>query len=302
MWFRNLRFYSFSSPFSLPDDFAERQQEQRFRPCGRQELASYGWYSPFGADNDMLHHRIGDNVLFCARKEEKVLPASVINAEVEEKAEQISAEQGRMVGRKEKQTIKEDLIHTLLPQAFSKYQLSWGYLNLEQQFIVIDASAASRAEDLLALLRSTVGSLPVKPIASEQALELYMTHWLRKLQLPAGFEFGDEVELRGSDNDGAVVRCKQLPLDSDEIATHLVHGKQAVKLGLEWRERLTFVLENDFAVKRFKATDVLMEEKDDLVDATPEQQLDVDFALLSGEINALYPELLATVVNTDISE
>lgn len=291
MWFRNLRFYTFSDRFELPENFEQLLAEHPFHACSRQELASYGWYSPFGGDHEVLTHRVGNNVLLCARKEEKVLPASAVNAQLEDKVATISAAEGRPVNRKEKQTLKEDLIHSMLPQAFSKYQLTWGYISLDQQMIAIDASSANRAEEMLALLRGSLSSLPVKPLLSEQPAEVILTQWLKEQALPEDFAFGDEAELRDPAADGAILRCRQQELTTPEMLGHLEHDKQVTKLGLEWQERLTFVLESDLALKRLKLTDVAENDRDDLVDPTPEQRIDSDFALLSSEVNALFPAL-----------
>lgn len=291
MWFRNLRFYTFSERFEFPENFEARLAEHVFHPCSRQELASYGWYSPFGNQSELLAHQLGGDVLLCARKEEKVLPASAINTALEEKVAALSAEQGRPVNRKEKQSMKEDLIHMMLPQAFSKYQLTWGYISTEQQMIAIDASSANKAEAFLALLRSSFSSLPVKPWLTDTPVEQSLTTWLQQQQLPEGFSFGEEAELRDSAEDGGILRCRQQELTSQEMQIHLEHGKQVTKLGVGWQERLNFVIESDLALKRFKLTDVAENDRDDLVDPTPEQKIDADFALLSSEVNALFPAL-----------
>lgn len=299
MWFRNVRYYTFSSQFELPDAVDEVLDEAAFRPCGRQELSSFGWYSPFNREEAALTHRIGNCILLCARKEEKVLPAKVIQTEVDEKARQISEEQGRPVNRKEKQNLKEDIVHQLLPQAFTQSRLTWGYIDLDRQMIAVDSSAAGRAEDFLGLLRSSLGSLPVKPFSAASSADVYLTHWLQEKRLPNGFQFGDEAELREPESDGAVLRCKQHELTAKEWLANLEFGLRVTKLGLTWQERLEFIIEDDFALKRVKATDHLMEQQDNLVDATPEQQVDADFALLSGELGELYLALNAAFQQAD---
>lgn len=291
MWFRNLRFYRFSDQFSLPADFADKLQEHVFHQCGRQEQSSFGWFSPFGADSEVLSHSLGDCTLLCAKREEKVLPAAVVNAEVDEKVRQIKEAEGRPVNRKEKQNLKEDLVHQMLPQAFSRFRLSWGYIDVERQLVVINESAANKAEDMLGLLRSTLGSLPVKPISAGEAAELIMTDWLSNDNLPGAFELGDEVELRAPQQDGGIIRCKNEDLTRDDIQAHVDGGKQATRLGLVWQEHIEFVLESDLALKRVKATDILMDQQDDLVDATPEQKLDADFMLISAQVGELYDDL-----------
>lgn len=71
MWFRNLRIYTLADDFQLPEDLAPALTEHQFKPCGRSELASFGWSSPFGPRSEELFHQIGQQYLFCARKEEK---------------------------------------------------------------------------------------------------------------------------------------------------------------------------------------------------------------------------------------
>lgn len=290
MWFRNLRIYTLGDDFSLPDNLDERLQQHPFRACGRQELASFGWTSAFGTAHEVLSHQIGNSYLFCARKEEKVLPSAVIQAQLEEALEHIEAEQGRKVVGKEKQNLKEDITQRLLPQAFSRFRNTWGMLDTDLGIVVVDASAANKAEDFLGLLRSSLGSLPVKPWFCEQPTELYFTEWLKQAEIAPGFTFGAEVELR--DSDDGIVRYRQHELTGTEIETHLAHGKQATKIALEWQQRVNFVLEQDLAIKRFKPTDLMLDEQDKLVDATAEQKIDADFALLSGEIKALFPQLV----------
>ncbi|WP_417686732.1 recombination-associated protein RdgC [Pseudidiomarina gelatinasegens] len=293
MWFKNLRIYTLAEDFALPENIEQRLEEYAFRPCGRQELATFGWSSPFGQNSEVLSHQLGSSYLFCARKEEKVLPAAVVTAELDEAVAQIESEQGRKVPSKEKQNMKEDIIHRLLPQAFTRFRLTWGMLDTELGIVVVDASAANRAEDFLGLLRGSFGSLPVKPLFSENPSELYFTQWLKDGKAPGSFDFGDEVELHDAADEGGIVRVRKHALTGTEIDTHLEHGKQAIKIGLNWNDRMTFVLEHDLAIKRFKPTDMLIDEQDKLVDATPEQKIDADFALLAGEIRALYPDLVS---------
>ncbi|WP_287796281.1 recombination-associated protein RdgC [Idiomarina sp.] len=291
MWFKNLRFYQFSETFSLPDDFSEQLAEHSFHPCSRSDQSSFGWSSPFGADNEVLTHSLGNCWLLCAKREEKVLPSTVVNAQLDEKVRQISEAEGRSVPRKEKQNLKEDLIHQLLPQAFSRFRQSWGYIDLDRQIIAIDESAANKAEDFLGLLRGSVGSLPVRPVSPSDAVETYLTAWLQSAELPNPFEFGDEAELRSPQADGGIIRCKQEDLTREDIQAHLAGGKQVTRLGLVWQENLEFIIESDMALKRVKPTDRLLDAKDDLVDPSPEEKIDADFALVSAEVGLLFDDL-----------
>lgn len=299
MWFRNLRFYRFNDSFELPEDFQQQLEDYLFKPCGRQDQSSFGWYSPFGADNALLTHSLNQCHLLCARREEKVLPSTVVNAEVDEKVRQIQEAEGRPVNRKEKQNLKEDLVHQMLPQAFSRFRLSWGYIDVKRQLVVIDESAANRAEDFLGLLRSTLGSLPVQPVSPAESIELTLTEWLKSNDVPQPFELGDEAELKAPQQDGGILRCKNEDLSRDDIQAHLTSGKQVTRLGLTWQEHIDFIIETDFALKRVKATDMLMDEQDDLVDPTPEQKIDADFMLISAQVGQLYDDLIKAFTGTE---
>ncbi|HET8817847.1 MAG TPA: recombination-associated protein RdgC [Pseudidiomarina sp.] len=299
MWFRNLRIYTLADDFVLPEALDKALEPEQFKPCGRQELASFGWSSPFGGTSEQWFHSIGKQYLFCARKEERVLPAAVINGELEQQLQVIEVEQDRKVGAKEKQSLKEDIIHRLMPQAFTKFSTTWGMINMQHRVVIVDASTASKAENFLALLRGSLGSLPVKPWLSTEAAETFFTQWLRDSTIPGDFAFGDELELRDTVDEGGVVRARQIDLTSTEIKNHLEHGKQVTKLGLIWADRLSFVMEADCSIKRLKPTDRLTDEQEKISTISSAEKIDSDFALLSGELHELFPALVSLFQTQD---
>ena len=64
MWFKNARVYRFSDTFQLPEDFESQLEAQAFKPCGRQDMTSFGWTSVFGAQSDVLHHAVEQSYLW----------------------------------------------------------------------------------------------------------------------------------------------------------------------------------------------------------------------------------------------
>ena len=56
------------------------------------------------------HPPLGDFIMFCARKDEKLLPASVVNDALAEKVTEIEQQQARKISRKEKAQFKDDVI------------------------------------------------------------------------------------------------------------------------------------------------------------------------------------------------
>ena len=242
----------------------------------------------------MVHEAQGQ-LLLCAKKEEKMLPASVIKDVLQEKIDEMEAAQGRALKKKEKEALKEDVLHTLLPRAFTRSSQTFLWINPTEGYLVVDAGSAKKADDVLSLLRKCTGSLPVIPFALKNPPEITMTEWLNEGSVPAGFTLEDEAELRSALEHGGIIRCKEQDLVTEEIKAHLLADKLVTKLALNWSDTLSFVLGDDMSVKRLKFSEELREENEDIVAETPAARIDADFALMTGELAKFVPELIAAL-------
>ncbi len=288
LWFKNILVYRLNKEIALSMDELEQQLASlAFTPCSSQDMTRTGWVSPMGDRGEALIHVAGKQVMMCARKEDKILPATVIKQALQDKVEKLEGEQGRKLKKTEKATLKDEVVHTLLPRAFSKFSQTFIWLDLEKQLVIVDSGSAKRAEDNLALLRKTLGSLPVVPLNFNESVELKMTEWVRSGELPTGFTLMDEAELKAVLDEGGVIRCKKQELVSDEIATHIEAGKFVTKLSVDWEDRLQFMLCDDGSIKRIKFSETLREQNDDIDKADFAQRFDADFVLMTGELSAL---------------
>lgn len=293
LWFKNLMVYRLSREVSLSTDEMERQLSAfSFTPCGSQDMAKTGWVSPMGSHSDALTHTVNGQIVICARKEEKILPSPVIKQELQAKIERLEGEQHRKLKKTEKDSLKDEVLHSLLPRAFSRFNQTFLWIDTVNDLIMIDAASAKRAEDTLALLRKSLGSLPVVPLTLENPIELTLTEWVRSKELPAGFALMDEAELKAILEDGGVIRCKKQDLFSDEIAVHIEAGKLVTKLALDWQERVQLVLSDDGSLKRLKFSDTLREQNEDIDREDYAQRFDADFILMTSELAALIQNLI----------
>lgn len=245
-----------------------------------------------GELSQALHHAANGNLMMCARKEEKVLPASVIREKLDEKVKHIEDQEDRRVYRKEKDTLKEEIIFDCLPQAFTKTQRTFGYIDTQNGWLCIDSGSYNKAEEWMKLLRESLGSLPVVPVQVSESPAIIMTGWLRGDSMPEDLELGDECELREQREDGSIVRCKKQELLGEEIEPHLNAGKQVVKLALDWDETLKFMLADDLSIKRLKFGEQLITEAQESADGDKAAQFDADFALMTGTLQRFIPRLL----------
>lgn len=302
MWFRNLQVYRFTRQVEYTVEELGRQlAEHAFQPCGSQDVASYGWVPPLGRHGSEFVHAVGNCVMLCARRQEKLLPPAVVNEVVEEQVAAIESGEGRRVGRKERAALKEDAIFTLLPRAFHRSALQYAYIALDEGLLVVDAASLRRAEQLLDCLRDTLGSLPLAPLGVKGDPVQRMTGWLRQGRLPAGFRLGHECELRDALDESSVIRARHQDLASDEINRHLQAGMLATRLGLEWEERLSFVVEDKLAIKRLDFGDVVRQQAEAADGDDAVAVFDQDFAVMSLELNAFIAALVEAFGGEDVA-
>jgi len=293
MWFKNLLIYRFSSPFNLDTETLETQLDNNaFVPCGKRDTSKYGWVSALGEHSEQFSHTVAGKTLLCARREEKIIPASVIRERVEQKVAEIEATEDRRVFRAERESLKEEILFDCLPQAFTRSSRTYAYIDPKGGWFVVDASSAKKAEELCSLLRESLGSLPIALTQTRESPSLIMTQWLRGETHPSKLDILDECEMREPSEDGSIIRCKRQDLFGDEVTSHLDNAKLVYQLAVNWDEQLKFVLNEDLSIKRLKFCDDLLAEAEDAGAEDPAAKLDADFALMCATLNEFLPQLL----------
>ena len=289
-WFKNVMIYRLTKSLDWTSQTLQTALEQEiFHPCGQSDMSKFGWTNPLRG-SELLHFSVGKQILLLARKEEKILPNHVVKRELDERVNLLEEKENRKLKKTEKQALKDDVTAMLLPRAFSKTQQTAIWIDSETNLIYVDAASSKRAEDTLALLRKSLGSLPVVPLAFANEPTTVMTDWIAQDNLPEYLTALEEAELKAPDD--AVIRCKNHPLDSEEILSHLQKGKLVTKLALDWDEHLSFVLNDDGSLKRLKFADQIREKNDDILKEDYAQRFDADFVLMTGELAKLTENLI----------
>lgn len=304
MWFRNLLVYRLTQDLNIDAEALEAALATKpARPCASQEVTTYGFVAPFGkgADAPLVHVSEGF-FLVSARKEERILPGSVVRDALKEKVDQIEAEQMRKVYKKERDQLKDEIVQSFLPRAFIRKSATFAAIAPAQGLILVDASSPKRAEDLLSTLREAIGSLPVRPASVKIAPTATLTQWVQTQEAASDFYVLDECELRDTDEDGGVVRCKRQDLTSDEIQLHLTSGKLVTQLSLAWQDKLSFILDDKLVIKRLRFEDLLQEkaEQDGGEDAL--SQLDASFTLMMLTLVEFIPQLFEALGGEEIPQ
>jgi len=292
MWFRNLTLFRFSKSAAKSLKVLESKLDRhRLRPCGPIELATQGFISPHGRDEDALLHEVDKFSLLTAAREDKLLPNSVVSDELNARLRKMSEKGGKPVGSRERKRLKDEVLTDLLPRAFTRLSKRYAYLDTENGWLVVDTASRKVAEATVSLIREALGSFPAAPLVPDESPRVLMTDWLARGKLPAKLALGDECELRDSGDGGAAVRCRRQDLESDEIREHLKSGKQVFQLGLVFDERLTFSLDEDLVVRKLRFLDQVQGELGDTEAESAVAELDARFALMSLELRRLFDNL-----------
>ena len=288
MWFKNLHVFRLRSSADLSMETIEEQlAKMPLQPCSSALPSSLGWVAP--RSEGVLLHAVNRQWLIALGIEQKLLPSSVVKQHVKDQARLIEEKEGRRVGRRELRELQELAVQQLLPRAFVRRRTTSCWIDPVNHWLVIDAAAPAKADELLELLHKTVDGLSIAPLKVVQSPLSAMTGWVAEGAAPAGFSIDQDMELRSAEN--AVVRYAKHPLDGEEIPKHIAAGKMVTRLGMTWGDKISFVLDDKLQVKRLSFLDILKESTDGQAD-NEDERFDLDFALMSGELARLLDDLV----------
>lgn len=292
MWFKNLQLYRLPAPWKLElAALVEQLARGRFVPCGSQDPMTRGWVPPRGGE---LVHSVGGQWLLMLAVEQRLLPSSVVNQEVQERAEKIALEQGYPPGRKALRDLKDRVTEELLPRAFTRRRKTPVWIDPVHGWLGVDAASLQKAEEALEHLRQCLDDFPLALVQTQMSPTAAMADWLAGGDAPAGFTVDRDCELKAMDDEKAAVRYVRHPLGDEvgaEIKAHLTAGKLPTRLALTWDDRISFVLTEKGEIKRLAFLDVLQENAEQGAE-NAEEIFDAEFAMMTGEFARFIPALV----------
>lgn len=296
MWFKNLQLFRLPAPWLISLAQLEEQLARGlFVKCPSNQPSSRGWVSP--RNDGALVFAQGRQWLIALAVEQRLLPSSVVNEEVKERAEAMEAQQGYAPGRKQMKELRERVTEELMPRAFTSQRKTFVWIDPVAGWLVVDASSPAKADEVIEHLRHCLDAFPLSLPHTQVSAQSAMADWLASGDAPAGFTIDRDCELKAVGEEKAAVRYVRHPLGdevSGEIKSHLAAGKLPTKLALTWNDRISFVLSEKLEVKRLAFLDVLKEEAEKSAERADEQ-FDADFALMTGELARFIPQLIESL-------
>jgi recombination associated protein RdgC len=286
MFFRNLMMFRFPPALDLTG-LEEALALLPLRPVGPLELSTVGFVPPMGRDAAALTYWCGAAAWIALGGEERLLPPAVVNEALARKLAKIELREGRRPGGRRRKRIREELVYDMLPRAFVRPRRTSAMLDTARGLLVVDTSSRRVGEAVASSLRHALGSFPALPLNAEVAPRTVLTGWLAGEALPDGVTLGAACELQDP-ADGGTVRIRDMELASDEIAHHLEAGKQVTRLALELDGRASFEIGEDLVVRKLRLLDGALETLDSTEHDDLHAELAARFALMAGEVGAVF--------------
>ena len=247
------------TPFPLPtvppfDNLAAKIADVPFTPVTGLNRFNEGFAPLYGFDSG-LTFTAEQTELIRLKRQEKMLPSSVIQTALNEYVAKIEANEARKVGRKEKQELKEKITDDLLPRALCRESSLYGLLN-DRYFFAYTASP-KQAEHLLSKLREAMGGLNANVMKTKQSVSSLMTDCLLHGSCVDNFKLGDECKLHGVGEKPTIIKISRKNLTDSEVVNHVRNGMISSELELIWRDQIAFVLTEKFCLKKIQWLDRL---------------------------------------------
>ena len=291
--FKNVMVYRIGEGFA--PTLAEVQaalEPAQFVECGASQEKSVGWIPPRGEAYGPLVESVGGQWIVKLMIESKAVPGNVVRRKADERIAEIEAATGRKPGKKEKRDLMDDVLLSLLPQAFARQSTVIVWMDLENRRLVLNAGSQGKADEVMSALMNVLAGLSVSLIQTVTSPQAAMTQWLlapTEDEWPADLTVERETVLKSTGEDAASVRFTRHHLANDDVRKHVMEGKLPTQLALSWDGRVAFVLTETLQLKKVQYLDGVMDESG--TDKN-EDRFDADVALSTGLLGPLIDSLI----------
>jgi recombination associated protein RdgC len=286
--FRNIRYYRLDNAWpNEEEELSETLGQSAFEPCGPLTERSSGFVPVYPDAGDSLARRLNGADLMKLRSQSRLLPPAVVNEELELRIEEFRNRMQEAPSPREKKRLKAETRDELMPKALLKSDKIWGFFDLKDKLVGIDAAQPASAERFLRRLRAAFGDLNLRPLQFQKPFsELLTSIFLGGA--PEQFAVGRECRMRDPGDPSSVVRWTYFDLTDSTIRNHVANGMQLTHLGIVYDNIMSCVLdENGVITKlRFLGMDDDNEDHND-----PLARLDAEFVVITGTLRLMIADL-----------
>lgn len=297
MWFKQIQLYQLTAPINYsPEKLIEKLEPLAFTPCLPSFPSSTGWVSPFEDDNAPLVHALNGYIMLCLQFEEKILPASVIRQELKEKIKKIQTAEDRRVRQKEKLSLKDEIVCTLMPRAFTRLTRVYAYIDTKNNWLVLNTTNAAKSEQFITMFKKSVSEgITTFDIKKPSSI---VTVWLKNQNYPKDFSVEKACVLQDPNQQNRIIRCQQQNLFANGIQSLIKEGCEVKQLALCWQDRVNFVLAEDFSLRSIQFQEDVISQSDEIETETKQQEFDANFFIMTETLQGMIKDLLEIFADT----
>lgn len=287
--FKNLSVYRIAPGWSVQLQAAEDAlANARFVPCAPTQDRSVGWVPP-REENGALVESVAGQWIMKLMIQTKSVPGAMVREHADKAAVDVEQTTGRKPGKKEMKALREDALLILLPQAFPRSASVLVWIDRAAGLLVTDAVGGSKLDLVITALVNAFNDLPLTLLQTNLTPQTAMTTWLSQdaEYWPVGFNVERACELKGCDEEKAVVKFNRHNLCTTDIRKHISEGKLPTNLALSYDGRVGFVLTEHLQLKKIAFLEGVFDGNADGDDA-----FDADVVLTTGELQKLIPALI----------
>ncbi len=286
--FRNVRFYRLDGSWPNSEQTLSKDLEKAaFQPCGPFTERSSGFIAVDADSSDSLARRVSGADLMRLRSQSRVLPHAVVNEELEARVNEYRERTREAPSPREKRRLKAEARDELLPKSMLKSDRVWGYVDIGQKILGIDAAQESNADRFLRRLQATSDTINFQPLQFARPFNDFLTSVFLGAA-PKQFAAGRECRMQDAADAGSVVRWSNFDLGDRSIRDHVAHGMRLSQLQIVYDNVMSFVLSDAGVITKLKFVGMDDEAEDD---DEPLARLDAGFVLLTGTLRRLLGDL-----------
>lgn len=257
MFFKNLSIFKIAGEYKklTAQDLTDALQKNPFSECLATQTFNSGFVSPIENDDRLVITIKPKFFAFCLQRQEKIIPSSAIKNESSKRIKELE-NSGEKLDKKAQAEIKENICVELTTRALSKIEKTMAYFDCENGWLVIDTASSKKAEHLISKLRLAFGCEDDK-LFSATPLKKALKKSLDELESAISFDlfvrnfsdFSLEKKFILKSEESKKISYSDDEINESMLKDYLFEGMKITQIGLEFKNRMEFILNNAFVIK-----------------------------------------------------
>ena len=197
---------------------------------------------------------------------------------------------GEVVSARVKRELKEELMHTMLPQAFVESVRVPVWIDGKSSWVWIGASNDKQADMASSFLRNTIGRLPIEIPETHAAIQKLTD--AASNGSAATFSCGSSVAMQSMTEQNNKANFSGIELPDSRVDYAITAGMSAIRLALSYQDAVRFAINDKMQLSAMSYDADWRSGVDNGFSQTAEEKAQADIVLLLPLYRNLFSELI----------